>query len=114
LWISNPVTFYVYYGTWAHLNGLLPKSPPLVCVSLCVSLISSLGNSSVNAFQEQRIHATIDYMLDTSFSMRSVSYQRGACVSICVSLYHCSVTIRRRRSRGREEFVKASLSMMSV
>jgi hypothetical protein len=32
-------TWYVYHGTWAHLNGILHKSLPLVCVSLCVSPI---------------------------------------------------------------------------
>jgi hypothetical protein len=36
-----------WYGTWAHLNGVLHKSFPSVCVSVCVSLLSLQGNGSV-------------------------------------------------------------------
>jgi hypothetical protein len=35
-----------------------------------------MGNGSVHTFLRQRVHATIDEMLEASFSMRSVSYQR--------------------------------------
>jgi hypothetical protein len=31
-------TWYVYHGTRAHLNGVLHKSIPSVCVFVCVSL----------------------------------------------------------------------------
>jgi hypothetical protein len=40
-------TWYVYHDTSAHLNGVLHKSLPSVCVSVCVSLLSLLGKSSV-------------------------------------------------------------------
>jgi hypothetical protein len=38
--------WYVYHGTWAHLNGLIKKSLPSVCVYMCITL-SLLGNGSV-------------------------------------------------------------------
>jgi hypothetical protein len=47
---------------------------------------SLLGNGSVNTFPRQRILATIEELLDASFSIRSVSYQRRVRGSICVSL----------------------------
>jgi hypothetical protein len=58
LW-NNPINFwmpesifmklgmYIYHGTWAHLNGVLHKSLPSVCASICISLLSLLGNGSV-------------------------------------------------------------------
>jgi hypothetical protein len=79
----------VYHGNWAHLNGILHKSLPSVCVSICISLLSLLCNSSVNTFPQQQIHATIGELLDASFSMWSVSYERRVCGSACVSLYCC-------------------------
>jgi hypothetical protein len=33
-WASLYETWYVYYGTWAHLNGVLHKSLPSVCLYL--------------------------------------------------------------------------------
>jgi hypothetical protein len=82
-WTSLSETRYVYHGTWAHLNGVLYKSLPSVCVPVCVSLLSLLGNGSVNTFPRQRIHATIEELLDASFCMRSVSYERRVCGSVC-------------------------------
>jgi hypothetical protein len=46
-WTNIYETWYVYNGNWTHLNGVLHKSFPLVCVSACVSLLSLLGNGSV-------------------------------------------------------------------
>jgi hypothetical protein len=40
-----------YYDTWAHLNGILHKSLPSVCVSVCVSLLSLIGNGSVKSYR---------------------------------------------------------------
>jgi hypothetical protein len=31
-------TWYAYHGTWTHLNGVLHKSFPSVCQSVCVTL----------------------------------------------------------------------------
>jgi hypothetical protein len=36
-----------YHGTWAHLNGLIKKSLPSVCVCVYVYPLSFLGNGSV-------------------------------------------------------------------
>jgi hypothetical protein len=63
-WTNLYETCYVYHGTWAHLNDILHKSLP----SVCVSSLSLLGNGSVYMFPLQPIHA--------SFSMRFVSYER--------------------------------------
>jgi hypothetical protein len=35
LW--NSWTWYVYHGTWAHLNSVLHKSLPSVSVAVCIS-----------------------------------------------------------------------------
>jgi hypothetical protein len=35
-WTNLYETWYVYHGTWVHLNGVLHKSLPSVCVSICV------------------------------------------------------------------------------
>jgi hypothetical protein len=58
----------------------------LSCASVCVSSLSMLGNSLVNNFLQQQLtecvpaatnmHATIEELLGTSFSMQSVPYQR--------------------------------------
>jgi hypothetical protein len=50
-------TWYVRvnHGIWAHLNGVIQRSLPSVCVSVCVSL---LRKGSENVFPRQRIHAT--------------------------------------------------------
>jgi hypothetical protein len=45
---------------------------------MCIPL-SLLGNSSVNMFPRQRIHA-IEELLDALFSIRSVSYPTRVCV----------------------------------
>jgi hypothetical protein len=75
-WTSLYVTWYVFHGTWAHLNGALHKSPPSICLSVCVSLLSLLDNSSVKTLPRQRIHMQRLELSDASFSMRSVLYQR--------------------------------------
>jgi hypothetical protein len=36
-WTNLYETWYVYHGSWAHLNGLIKKSLPSVFVSVCVS-----------------------------------------------------------------------------
>jgi hypothetical protein len=51
-----------------------------VCL-LCVLPLSLPGNGSVNTFPRQRIHAPIEKLLDASFSVRSVSYQRSLSVA---------------------------------
>jgi hypothetical protein len=75
----------VYHGTWAHLNDVLHKSFSSVSVSACTSPLSLLGNGLVDTLPWQRIHAT-EQLLEASFSIRHVSYQRSVCGSDCVSL----------------------------
>jgi hypothetical protein len=54
-WTNLYKTLYVYHGAWAHLNGVLQKSLPSVCVSVRVSLVVArqrLGKTLLR----QRIH----------------------------------------------------------
>jgi hypothetical protein len=84
-------TWYVYHGTWAYLSGALHKCLPSVCVSVNVSLLSLLGNGKVYTFPRQRTREKIE-LLDASFSVRYVSYQRRVCGSVCVSLHCCKAS----------------------
>jgi hypothetical protein len=45
-WIPEQIFMKLglYHDIWAHLNGVLGKSFPSVSVSICVSLLSLLGN----------------------------------------------------------------------
>jgi hypothetical protein len=87
-WTSLNETWYVYHGTWSHLNGVLHKSLPSVCLYV-YPLISLLGNGSVNRFPRQQIHATVEAVLYASVSVLSVSYRRRVWGSVCVASYHC-------------------------
>jgi hypothetical protein len=69
--ISTPT----YHGTWAHLNGVLNKSLPSIWVSVCVSCTVARQRLGKNVTVATNTHATIE-LLDASFSVRSVSYQR--------------------------------------
>jgi hypothetical protein len=69
--INQSLWNLVYHSTWAHLNSILHKSLPSVCVS-------SLSKGLVNPFPQQWIHATTEELLDMSFSIWPVSYQRKA------------------------------------
>jgi hypothetical protein len=79
-------TWYVYHGNWTNLNGVLEKPLPPVSVSVCVAHLSLLGNGSVNTFQWQQIQATIEELLDVSFSMRSVLSKESLWVCLCIPL----------------------------
>jgi hypothetical protein len=75
-WTNLYETRYVYHGTWAHLNGVLHTSFPLVILCLYVYPPSvtreQLGE---NVTAATNIQTTIEELLDASFSKRSVSYQ---------------------------------------
>jgi hypothetical protein len=50
-WTNLYHTWYVYHGTWAHLNGIIHKPFPSICVCVCVCVcvcipLSLLGNGS--------------------------------------------------------------------
>jgi hypothetical protein len=67
--------YHVYHGTCAHLNGVLHKSShQSVCLYVYPPIVARqrLGKNVTAAINT---HATIEELLDTSFSMRSVSYQ---------------------------------------
>jgi hypothetical protein len=64
--------WYVYHGIWAHLSGILYNlSYRAVCLYVCAK--QRLGESVTPA---TNTHATVEELLDVSFSMWSVSYQR--------------------------------------
>jgi hypothetical protein len=46
-WRNPCETWFVHHSTWAHLNYFLRKSLPSICVFVCVSVLSLLGNGSV-------------------------------------------------------------------
>jgi hypothetical protein len=71
---------YVYHGTWAHLNGVLHKYLPSVCVLYVYVARQRLGKKVIAATNTQAIEA----LLDASFSMRSMSYERRVYESVCV------------------------------
>lgn len=49
-WTALYETYNVYHGKWTHLNGILHKFLPSVCVSLCVFLLLLHGNGSIKCF----------------------------------------------------------------
>jgi hypothetical protein len=87
-WTNLYETWYVYHGTWAHLNGLIKNNPfhHSVCLYVYPLIVARqrLGkNPPVVALQRlgrnvtavTNTHATIEELLDASFSMWPVSYQ---------------------------------------
>jgi hypothetical protein len=121
LWISPSLTFECLQHSlrnsicisWhlSHHSGVLHKSLPSVFVSVCISLLTLLGNISVNTFPQQRIRATVEKLLEASFLC-------GPCLiegeSVALSHYCCQVKTWQRGSRGNKELLGASFSMRSV
>lgn len=68
IWARLYETWCAYHGNWAHLNGALPSA----CVSPNVPLLPFLCNvtAAINR------HGRIQELLDASFSILSVFYQR--------------------------------------
>jgi hypothetical protein len=69
-------TCHVCHVTWAHLNGVVHKSLPSVCVTLCISPIVARQRLVKNVNAETNTHARIEEFLDAFFSMWPVSYHR--------------------------------------
>jgi hypothetical protein len=92
---------YVRNDTGAHLNGVLHKSQPSVCVFVCVSLLIVARQRFGDTFLWQRIHATIEELLEASFSIQFVSYEKksvGLSVNPPIVARHLLVnTIPRQR-----------------
>jgi hypothetical protein len=66
----------VRHGTWLHLNDVHHKSLPLVCVSVCVSLLSLKGNGSVKYFPpfgaRQRLGKHVPAATNTRWNRRII------------------------------------------
>jgi hypothetical protein len=91
-WMPEPIFTKLAYC--ANLNGVIHKSLPSVCVSVCVSLLSLLGKCSLKytpsfvARQRLEKHvpaASLEALLDASFSMQSMSI-KGKSVGLCIHL----------------------------
>jgi hypothetical protein len=75
-WTSPYGTWYIYHGTWAHLNGVLHKSLLAVCGSVCMYIVV-----------RQRLCKHVPAATNTrnnriAFPIRSVFYKRKICVSV--------------------------------
>jgi hypothetical protein len=81
-WTDLYETRYVYHGTWTHLNCVLHKSLPSVV---------RLYMYGKNVTAATNTHPTIQELLDATFSMRSVSYERR--VWVWLPTFICSSII---------------------
>jgi hypothetical protein len=98
-WTNLYETWHVYHGNWAHLGGVLHKSLPSVCVSVCVSLLSLLGNGSVKCLPpfgaRQRLGKHVPAATNTRYS-RSIVGRVMFCTVHVVSkesLWVCGLCI---------------------
>jgi hypothetical protein len=101
-------TWYVYRGTWVHLNGVLHKSLPSVCVSVCVSYLLLLNKGSVKGIvaflARQRFGKHIPAATNTHYNRRIVGrVWLWVCLCILLSLLgnnSVKTFLRRRRIVG--------------
>jgi hypothetical protein len=118
---------YVYHGTWAHLNGVLHKSLPSVCVSVCVAFPSLLGKVSVNCIppfiSRQRIGKHVPVATNTRsnriiagrvifYAVRILS-MKSLWVYVCIPLSLLGNNQVETFPR-QQELLEASFSMRSV
>jgi hypothetical protein len=89
----------------------IKKSHPLVGVSVCVSLLSLLGNGTVNTFPLQRTQATKNYWI-LHFLCSPYLIKEILCVCLYIPLLLLSNSSAKAFSRLREIF-EASFSMPS-
>jgi hypothetical protein len=111
----------------AHLKGVLHKSLPSVCVSVCVSLLSLQGNGTVNCIPliaaRQRLSKHIPAARNTCNSTRNVGRvilyavrilsKESPWIRLCVPLSQLSNNSAKTFPR-QEELLKASFSMRFV
>jgi hypothetical protein len=79
-----------YFINPSHQSVSLYVYPSYRCKTtapLSVFFHSVIANGSANTFPRQRIHATVEELLDASFSMRFMPYQRRVYGSACVCPY---------------------------
>jgi hypothetical protein len=62
-WTSLYEIYYAYYGTWAHLNGVLHKSLP--SVSMYIYIIVARQRLGKNVTSATNIHATRSFLCGT-------------------------------------------------
>jgi hypothetical protein len=74
VWTNLYETWYVYHGTWAHLNGVFHKFLPSVCQYVYPFIVARQW-AGKNVAAAMNTHKTTE-LLDASISMRSVPYQR--------------------------------------
>jgi hypothetical protein len=89
---------------WAHLDGILHKSLPSVCVSLYISLLPLLGKGSVNTFPRQRKHATIP--LSLHYVARSACGGMSTCKRECSDISSEAAMRRGHTPGGRQKWDK--------
>jgi hypothetical protein len=71
-WTNLYETWYVYHGNWAHLNGVLHKSHPSVCVSLILLLIKGSVKSIHPSAARQRLGKHVPVATNTRTNRRTV------------------------------------------
>jgi hypothetical protein len=113
-WTNLYETWYEYHGNWAHLNSVLHKSLPLVCVSVCVSLLSLQGNCSVKCIPhfvaKQCLGKHVPAVTNTCNSRRIVEH---VAVCLCIPLSLLGNNLVKTFPRNKK-LLEASFSMRSM
>jgi hypothetical protein len=78
--MAEPIFMNVFRGTKAHLNGVLHKSLPSGSVYVFLPVVA-MQRLRKNVTTATNTHATVEELLDESFSMASMSYQGMQAVS---------------------------------
>jgi hypothetical protein len=103
-WTNLYETWYVCHGTWAHLSGVLHKSLPSVCVSLCVSVLLLLGKGSVKCIPpfvaRQLLGKHVPAAKSTRNNNRIVGHVCLCTTLLLVSNSSVKMLLRQRRSVG--------------
>jgi hypothetical protein len=86
-WTNLYETWYVCHGTWAHLNGVLHKSAPSVCVSVCVSLLSLRGKGSVKCITPFVARLRLGKHVPAATNKRNNRRIVGGVWCVCLSVY---------------------------
>jgi hypothetical protein len=84
-WTNRYKNWYAYHGTWAHINGVIPRCHPSICGSVYVPLLSLLGKGSVNTFPGATNTHKNRWIVWRVIFYRSMSISKesgGLCVSL--------------------------------
>jgi hypothetical protein len=74
-----------------------------MCVCLCIPPFIARQRIGKHVPAATNTQATLEELLE-----------KYVCGPVCVSPYHCYVTLRYRRTHDNEEFLKASFSLLSL